>query len=131
MADNAFETLAEFLDAGLPDGVQVYGWSADSVKAPAVVLTPGSPLQVPVSMGPKGASVVAWAVECQLLVSRSQPKDALRALYTLRKQITTLLPTAPDSTRWIEFGDVDTISVGDQELLQGTLALIIQAEEEL
>jgi len=129
MADNPLETFAEYLDANLPDGTQVYGWAADSGTVPAVVLTPGDPFQVPVSYGATGASVVAWALEVQVLVSRSQPKYALRSLYGLRKQITDLLPGAPESARWVDFGSIDTISWGEQELLQGTLGVIIQAEE--
>lgn len=127
MAANALEELAEYLDANLPDGIQVYGWAADTVKAPAVVLTPGDPFQVPYTQG--GPAAVAWGVEAKLLVSRSQPMYALRALYDLRRGITDLFSGAPDQTRWLSFNSIDTVQVADADLLSGTLTLVIVAQE--
>ena len=124
---NPLERLADYLDANLPDGIQVYGWAADTVKAPAVVLAPGDPFQVPFTQG--GPDAVAWGIEAQVLVSRSQPKHALRAVYELRKQITDLLGDAPEATRWLSFDAIGTVQVGEADLLQGTLTLVIISEE--
>jgi len=124
---NPLEDLAAYLDSALPDGIQVYGWAADSFKAPAVVLTPGDPFQVPYTQG--GPTAVAWGVEAQIVVSRSQPKYTLRALYELRRQITDLLAGAPDNTRWLAFDSIGTIQNADADLLSGTLTLVIIAQE--
>ncbi len=126
MSDNPLEALAEYLDANLP-GVNTYGWAADSVKAPAIVLTPASPFQAPFDQG--GPSNVLWAIDINILVSRSQPKYALRKLYELRRSITDLLTGAPDTTRWISFDDINTTTIGDIDLLGGALMVTIISPE--
>ncbi len=128
MADNPLESLAEYLDTNL-DGVQVYGWAADSVKAPAIVLTPATPFQAPYTQA--NWDTVIWGVEAQLVVSRSQPRESLRALYALRVSITDILEGAPDSTRALALDDIGTVTVGSAELLQGTLTLAIVAKKEI
>jgi len=125
-ADNPLEALAEYLDTNLT-GTNVYGWAADTVKAPAIVLTPASPFQAPYDQG--GPGNVVWAVDINILVSRSQPKYALRKLYELRRSITDLLTAAPDVTRWISFDDINTTTVGDADLLQGSLMVAIISQE--
>jgi len=124
---NPLEAVASYLDFNLPDGIQVYGWAADTVKAPAVVLTPGSPFQAPYNQG--GPSAVAWGVEMQLLVSRSQVRQSLSAIYDLRKMVTDLLVDAPYSTRWLSFDSIETVQVGEADLLQGTLTVVSIAQE--
>jgi hypothetical protein len=117
------EDLAAYLDANLPDGINVYGYPPDVFAVPAVVIDPVD--QVPYTAG--GPLNVAWGLELKLVVSRTQPQYGLRSLYELRKQITDLFQDAPDSTRWSEFGDIGTVQVGDADYLQGTLVTVVIA----
>ena len=124
---NPLETLADYLDTNLPDGIQVYGYAADTVKAPAVVIVPGSPFNIPYTQG--GPNSVAWGLELKIVVSRSQPKYGLRMLYDMRREITDLLEGAPEPARWLAFDSIETTQVGGADLLQGTLTVVIVAQE--
>ena len=123
---NPLESLADYLRP-LLTGVNVYGYPPDTFSVPAVVMSPASPFQQPYTQG--GPSAVAWGIEAKVLVSRSQPRDALRALYELRETLTPLLDGAPSTTRWLGFDDIDTIQVGDTDYLSGTLTLVIVETE--
>ena len=125
---NPPEDLAAYLDANLPDGVQLYGYAADLIAPPAVVITPGDPFQAPYTQGGPGS--VAWGLELKLVAKRASPKYALRALYELRAQVTALFPAYTPMVRWLAFDTVSTVQIGDVDYLQGTLTTVLVTADE-
>jgi len=119
------EELADYLDANLPTGINVYGYPPDVFAVPAVVIDPVD--QVPYVQGGPGS--VAWGLQVKLVVSRSQPEYGLEVLYEMRAQITALLVGAPATTRWSEFAVDGTIKHGDADYLQGTLTVVVIAAD--
>lgn len=120
---NPPEDLAAYLDANLPDGVQVYGYAADLIVPPAVVITPGDPFQAPYTQGGPGS--VAWGLAIKIVAKRTSPKYALRRLYELRRAVTDLLPDFPESARWLAFDELTTVDIGNIDYLQGTLTVVL------
>lgn len=121
------EALATFLDAGLPDGIQVYGYPPDQVTPPAVVVTPGDPAQAPYTQAGPGS--VFWGVEIKIVAKRAQPQYAMRSLFETRFLVTQLLRTYTATTRWLSFGELTTIKIGDIDYLQGTLTCTLITDD--
>jgi hypothetical protein len=121
------EALAAFLDAGLPNGIQVYGYPPEQVTPPAVVVTPGDPAQAPYTMAGPGSMI--WGVEIKIVAKRAQPQYALRSLFEIRFLVTQLLLTYDKTARWLSFSDVVTTKVGDIDYLQGTLTVTLITDD--
>ena len=120
------EDLAAYLDANLPDGVNVYGHPPDQFAVPAVVIETVD--QAPYTTG--GPASVVWGIEVRLVVTRAQPEYGLRALFDLRAQVTALYVDAPaELTRWETFNVDGTVSIGDADYLQGTLTTVLVAAD--
>ena len=124
------EDLATHLDTELPDGVNVYGWAADIGKLPAVALIPGDPAVTIITQAP-GNEVLAWGVELTIVVSRSQPKYALRAIYDLFQQVRLAAESSPDQVRIVALESIGDLDWAGEDALAGSVPIIITRQENI
>jgi len=121
---NPFDNLADHLRSKLPDGVQVYAYPPDVVKAPAVVIDPES--AAPYTQAPGS---VAWACGVDVVVSRSNVEAAVTNAIELGFLVVAAYRTAPETTRWITLGDFATFTVGGTEMFKGTVETVMITKE--
>jgi len=128
VGDYPLEDFAAYLDAELPDGVQVYGYAADIGKLPAVVLSPGNPAIMVNSQAPSLGSL-AWGVDGTIVVNRSQPKYALRALTDLWQQVKEAADKYPgDMVNVLSLEAIGDLEWAGEDALAGEVPMIIHTQ---
>jgi hypothetical protein len=121
------EDFAAYLDGVLPDGVQVYGYAADIGKLPAVVLAPGDPSIVVTSMAPALGSL-AWGVDAMVVVSRSQPKYAMRAITDLWQELKAAADAYTNTVDVLSLEQIGDLEWAGEDALAGSVPLIIHTQ---
>ena len=122
------EELAAYLDAELPDGINVYGHAADIGKLPAVVLTPGNPAIAVVTQNGENSSL-AWGIEAVLVVSRSKPKYGTRKVVDLWRQVFTAVIGYEHMVEILTLEEVGEVEWSGGEAIAGTMPLILTVQE--
>ena len=108
--------LAAAIAAAVDAGVAVLPAPVAVVLAPAVVIRPSDPYQVPIVAA--GAAAAAWAFEVDLIVDRRYSSEGLALLDALRLTVTAALPSGYS---WLGFTSVGELTVGKKLYLHGVL----------
>jgi hypothetical protein len=117
-------TLAKPIKEALGDGWQVYTSPPKTVTAPAVVIRPADPYQSPYHItGAKGA---LWKFDVDLIAHYRLTGEALTIL---EETLMAITPVLPNDWRWVEFGAIGELNVGNRSHLKGTLSIAAPLEE--
>jgi hypothetical protein len=127
VGDYPLEDFATYLDGVLPDGVQIYGFAADIGKLPAVVLAPGDPAIVVNSQSPALGSL-AWGVDAMIVVSRSQPKYAIRAITDLWQQLKVAGDAYAENVQVLSLEQIGDLEWAGEAALAGSVPMIIHTQ---
>ena len=122
------EQLAAYLDAELPDNVQVYGHAADIGKLPAVVLVPGEPAIAMVTQSGTDM-VLAWGIDATLVVGRSQVKYGTEALVDLWRQIALKVMSYTETVTVLTLEEIGEVEWSGGTAMAGTMPMILTQNE--
>jgi len=111
------DIMYDLIEAGLPDGMQVYRTPVEQLKSPAVVI--GTMSWTPGRMA--NLRDVDWDIDISLLIQRALPSYSTITLETISKKVAELLIAA--NFRVAGFTDEGMSTVGGIDYLSGTLAV--------
>ena len=114
---------ALILEAGLPEGIQIYRYPADQIKSPAVVI--GTTSWVPIVQNALAA--VQWTVTLRLLTNRSMPVYGQVGLETWSVKVGQLLSRGGYMVEGFESDGTE--SIGGIDYLAGTLTFQYRSKE--
>ena len=114
------QRFAAFLRTVYLESINVYEYPPDVLYAPCLVLNPGDPYIVPyVQAGPGQA---LWSLEVMFIVNRAKTDESLTRLEFMWADFQDVIQGFAQ-TRWLEFGEIATTTIGEVEYLTGTVSV--------
>ena len=114
------QRFAAFLRTVYLDSVNVYEYPPDVLYAPCLVLNPADPYIVPYTQSGPGNAL--WSLEVMFIVSRTKTDESLTRLEFMWASFQEDI-RAFAQTRWLEFGEIATTTIGEVEYLTGTVSV--------